>query len=513
MEPLIIVYGEGTSKRKIRQLADWPAHGFKLIAEIKGRDDAISLIISQSPSLVIIDATLPISELRDIMEITRARGFDGHFFLVSSKSDFKAAYTGLKYGVDRYILLPADPAEFAHELKGLRERISEKTKSLEILEFYRSNAMTETLRNLVLSGKAPEKMALRTFGLEADSYQVAIFEPLASPDISSCTSFSQLVKSSGFERLQCSSFNHNGTEIILIKGTFSIGILREMISMYAHQAHENTGFFLSLGRSVSSLSSINISYSQAKYASDRKFLVPNKGNILTYDASVEARQRDLSIAEAEHFIKQILDCLQTFKRHNVKNVISNLSEYMISTQASSTEAKVFLTDMFLQIKESMKHIYSTANITLLSNSEIITFINRKSFISEVLAFFSDQFEFIMSNIGGTSRDSVLDDIFYYIDHNFSESIKLESLAPLFGYNSAYLGKIFKKAAGMSFNSYVDKLRIEHSITLLRNSEMKVYEIARQIGYKSVDYYHKKFRAITGESPAEYRKRFTSEDEQ
>ena len=66
---------------------------------------------------------------------------------------------------------------------------------------------------------------------------------------------------------------------------------------------------------------------------------------------------------------------------------------------------------------------------------------------------------------------------------------------------------------MSFNSYVDKLRIEHSITLLRNSEMKVYEIARQIGYKSVDYYHKKFRAITGESPAEYRKRFTSEDEQ
>ena len=118
---------------------------------------------------------------------------------------------------------------------------------------------------------------------------------------------------------------------------------------------------------------------------------------------------------------------------------------------------------------------------------------------------------IMSAIGNSSRDSVLDDIIYYIDHNFQTNIKLETIAPLFGYNSAYLGKIFNKTVGESFNSYVDHVRINYSKELLLQNKLKVYEIAEQVGYKNVDYFHKKFKKYVGESPAEYRKKNGSED--
>ena len=40
--------------------------------------------------------------------------------------------------------------------------------------------------------------------------------------------------------------------------------------------------------------------------------------------------------------------------------------------------------------------------------------------------------------------------------------------------------------------------------------MKVYEIAEAVGYKNVDYFHKKFKKYVGLSPAEYRKKYEIE---
>ena len=169
------------------------------------------------------------------------------------------------------------------------------------------------------------------------------------------------------------------------------------------------------------------------------------------------------------------------------------------------EIKLFLTDLYLRIKESMNRNYVSAEIPFLSNSTVIAYINRRNYLYEIVKFLSEQFEMIMNAIGSPSRDTILDDVLFYIDHNFQHNIKLETIAPLFGYNSAYLGKIFSKTVGENFNSYIDHKRIELSKQLLLENKLKVYEIAEQIGYKNVDYFHKKFRKYVGESPAEFRK--------
>ena len=170
-----------------------------------------------------------------------------------------------------------------------------------------------------------------------------------------------------------------------------------------------------------------------------------------------------------------------------------------------TDIKLFLTDLYLRIKESMNRNYASAEIPFLSNSTVIAYINRRNYLYEIIKFLSEQFEMIMNAIGSPSRDTILDDILFYIDHNFQNPIKLETIAPLFGYNSAYLGKIFSKAVGENFNSYIDHKRIDLSMQLLSENKLKVYEIAEQIGYKNVDYFHKKFRKYVGISPAEFRK--------
>jgi two-component system response regulator YesN len=118
---------------------------------------------------------------------------------------------------------------------------------------------------------------------------------------------------------------------------------------------------------------------------------------------------------------------------------------------------------------------------------------------------SELTDLVINATGASSRDSVLEDIIYYINNNYQKNVKLETIAPLFGYNSAYLGKIFTKSTGENFNSYIDHRRIDQSKKLLLENKLKVYEIAERVGYKNVDYFHKKFKKYVGISPAEFRK--------
>ena len=63
-----------------------------------------------------------------------------------------------------------------------------------------------------------------------------------------------------------------------------------------------------------------------------------------------------------------------------------------------------------------------------------------------------------------------------------------------------------RCMGISFDSYLDQVRINQAIHLLDHTDMKVYEISAKVGYKNVDYFHQKFKKRMNISPAEYRKK-------
>jgi two-component system response regulator YesN len=206
------------------------------------------------------------------------------------------------------------------------------------------------------------------------------------------------------------------------------------------------------------------------------------------------------------YADKLLGYLQSFNRNMVAQTLSSLQENLYNASDSIGSIKLFLVDLFLQIKEQLNHLYESAAIPFPSNADIIRLIGEKYYLYEILLFFTEQFEAVMNSIGNSSRDSVLDDIINYIDHNYANNITLENIAPLFGYNSSYLGKIFSKRIGENFNSYVDHIRIERSKELLQNEDIKVYTVAERVGYRNVDYFHIKFKKYVGQSPAEFRRK-------
>jgi two-component system response regulator YesN len=120
---------------------------------------------------------------------------------------------------------------------------------------------------------------------------------------------------------------------------------------------------------------------------------------------------------------------------------------------------------------------------------------------ERLAAIAESMANSMENSGTDKQIKRMIDV---IHRNYGENLKLEKLAELFNYNSAYLGKLFRQATGEHFNTYLDKVRIEQAKALLEQG-LKVYQVAEKVGYANVDYFHTKFRKYVGTSPTGYKK--------
>ncbi|MFP4662155.1 MAG: response regulator [Halanaerobiales bacterium] len=96
----------------------------------------------------------------------------------------------------------------------------------------------------------------------------------------------------------------------------------------------------------------------------------------------------------------------------------------------------------------------------------------------------------------------------YIKNNYSNNLRLKDIARDFYINSAYLGQLFKKETGMNFSQYLNEIRIEKARKLLERTDLHIYQIANQVGYKNSDYFIIKFKEIEKCTPMEYKSRYT-----
>ncbi len=59
---------------------------------------------------------------------------------------------------------------------------------------------------------------------------------------------------------------------------------------------------------------------------------------------------------------------------------------------------------------------------------------------------------------------------------------------------------------MNFSDYLNQLRIEAAMNLLKTTEMNINEISEMVGYNSQHYFSRIFKKYTGHVPTEYRKK-------
>lgn len=92
----------------------------------------------------------------------------------------------------------------------------------------------------------------------------------------------------------------------------------------------------------------------------------------------------------------------------------------------------------------------------------------------------------------------------YIEQNQAEDLSLTMVAKAVNTSSYYFCKLFKKATGLNFTDYVSRVRIEKAKNLLLNPNLRVSEIAYEVGFQSLTHFNRVFKRIIGQSPTEYR---------
>ncbi|MED1915863.1 AraC family transcriptional regulator [Bacillus thuringiensis] len=96
--------------------------------------------------------------------------------------------------------------------------------------------------------------------------------------------------------------------------------------------------------------------------------------------------------------------------------------------------------------------------------------------------------------------TVIDQTISYIHANYAESISLDDLANRAGLTPRYYAELFKKKVGKSPIDYLTSCRMEHAKTLLRESNKRLREVARLVGYADEFYFSRRFKQQIGVSP-------------
>lgn len=92
----------------------------------------------------------------------------------------------------------------------------------------------------------------------------------------------------------------------------------------------------------------------------------------------------------------------------------------------------------------------------------------------------------------------------WIDENSQEDLSLASVARTVNMSAHYFGEMFRKATGLTFVDYVARVRIEKAKTLLQNPNLRISEIAFQVGFQSLSQFNRSFKKLAGLSPKEVR---------
>jgi AraC-like DNA-binding protein/ligand-binding sensor protein len=92
----------------------------------------------------------------------------------------------------------------------------------------------------------------------------------------------------------------------------------------------------------------------------------------------------------------------------------------------------------------------------------------------------------------------------YIQEHQTEELSLTMVAKAVNMSSFYFCKMFKKITGLNFTDYVSRVRIEKSKNLLLNPNLRVSEIAFEVGFQSLTHFNRVFKKVLNQSPTEYR---------
>ncbi|MBB3113731.1 YesN/AraC family two-component response regulator [Paenibacillus phyllosphaerae] len=103
----------------------------------------------------------------------------------------------------------------------------------------------------------------------------------------------------------------------------------------------------------------------------------------------------------------------------------------------------------------------------------------------------------------STEDSSVVDYLRYIEEHYTDC-SLVDMAVYFKFHPNALSAILKRTTGKSFKDLLQLQRLNKAALYLKNTDIPIADIAEEVGYSSLSFFHKKFKEIFNETPSQYR---------
>lgn len=100
----------------------------------------------------------------------------------------------------------------------------------------------------------------------------------------------------------------------------------------------------------------------------------------------------------------------------------------------------------------------------------------------------------------------INEVIRYIKENYGAELTIKILADHVFLTPTYLSYLFKRMTEKTVSEYIMETRIEKSKMYLINKRLKLFEVAKHVGYSDPNYYAKTFKKLMGLNPSEYREK-------
>ncbi|MBB6635472.1 response regulator [Cohnella thailandensis] len=509
-EPLtVLVVDDELPIRQELRLVPWGELGAELVGEAENGEDALFFCRNFSPDIVITDITMPVMNGLDLFRALKRESLSPQVILLTCHSDFAYAKEAIRLGaVDYLVKVAMEQEDLERALLKAKEAIDRERSirrseterrrwalSRKLAQLALPNSREETVESIfreALGGMPPCLTALH-----ADTKKEN--RRLVGREIEERLSGSELLQAP-FRWIPA----REGTYLLLIDRSAGpssslrarldtllqslsehlekeLSFLSDAIRLYA-VVSEPIRDGIRWSELLSSVAGeqpqrFYDSTSRILYARSQSHAIPGEAEIRT----MEARMR-----RAKHDQAGLLEWLG-----------DELPKWALKHRLPPERLKRLLTEWRREWAPGTDEEPGQTDDVHLEEA-----IADASSLAELISALVHEAE----KAGGKKKPrKEIAEAMRFIEENLGSSITLPVVANRVGLSPHYVSRLFREEAGVSFNDFITRKRMEKAAELLQTTTMRVYEVANAVGVPSYRYFTAMFREWMGVAPSEYKK--------
>ena len=548
MYNLMIVEDEYNIRKGITESINWSELGFNVIAEAENGRDAIKKIRSEVPDVILTDVRMPVMNGLELSDWISKNLLDIKIIILSGYADFEYAKAAINSGVFDYLLKPTNKKVFLQTFMKLKEHldnerdknrlINEKTMLfLEGLYKLRSDFINHLIKSDIINVSTlvdnQNHLELdlssgysRTAVIRVDEDFDGYFKSNETDYLTMMDKYNRTM-SKYIPELSITVYSVISlNEIVLVLP--SVGdkeidkCITDKLNMLATilktEILNNPRIKIHFGVSLPfrDIEAFKESYNQAVKAIDNGFF-QSENNLFYYNPTLESGSDD-----EQHWLKnyqieteRLIELTVAGRKKELIRSINDVFESYISDHINVKYIKQYSYFGIFLLQTHLSDINILGRVQDSFNTDYESHINSFTNIEGLKKYFIDFFTGISDLLRNdlvlehNSSRKIINESITYIDRNYFRSLSLEELSNQVNLSPSYFSFLFKNVTGENYTEYLKKLRIKKAIEYLKETNMKIYEIANKVGFNDYKYFASQFKKTTGTSPGEYRDRVYS----